>query len=260
MVDNGSINSAICLSAALSALDRRVRIHLLTTTRGSRRPQSGTALARGAMIGGSTATPSCRQAHRRVDRHAADAHVGVAGGDLQAGNEAEIDVPYRLRRTAASRRHRARRRRAIRDSHRHHVLRGAAARRLRDHRAVGRALRIGLFERYYSMQVRQAGLQVVCARDAFVHHFGQASIGRLWPADGRPALSCDRQRWEAGWGIMAAYERRDKSDTAISSNRSAASCATRRHTIRRSSSSARDRFLEPAAAAALQDEDGTCAG
>src|SRR4030095_14226334 len=62
------------------------------------------------------------------------------------------------------------------------------------------------------MRVRQLGHRVVCAEDVFVHHFGQASIGRLGPTGqyGR-FYPANRARWEAKWGVAwRPYERREK--------------------------------------------------
>ena len=61
---------------------------------------------------------------------------------------------------------------------------------------------IGLFEDDdFSMRVRPPGYRVVCAEDVFVHHFGQASIGRLG-ADRRygALFHANRARWEEKWG------------------------------------------------------------
>jgi hypothetical protein len=72
---------------------------------------------------------------------------------------------------------------------------------------------IGLFEDDdYSMRVRQSGYRVVCAEDLFVHHFGQASIGRLGPTGQYGALfHANRARWEEKWGVeWQPYERREK--------------------------------------------------
>ena len=53
------------------------------------------------------------------------------------------------------------------------------------------------------MRVRHAGFLVACAEDVFVHHFGQASIGRLALTGAYGALfHTNRERWEAKWGTM----------------------------------------------------------
>jgi GT2 family glycosyltransferase len=61
---------------------------------------------------------------------------------------------------------------------------------------------IGLFEDDdYAMRVLTAGYDVVCVEDVFVHHFGQATIGKL-AATGAygPLFHANRQRWETKWG------------------------------------------------------------
>ncbi len=61
---------------------------------------------------------------------------------------------------------------------------------------------IGMFEDDdYSKRVRQAGYQLLCAEDVFVHHFGQASLGELCTTkeyDG--LLARNRRRYEEKWG------------------------------------------------------------
>ena len=50
------------------------------------------------------------------------------------------------------------------------------------------------------MRVRRAGYLVGCAEDAFVHHFGQGSIGRLAQSGAYGELfHANRERWEAKW-------------------------------------------------------------
>ena len=61
---------------------------------------------------------------------------------------------------------------------------------------------IGLFEDDdYSVRLKDAGLRLICAEDVFVHHFGEASFGRLVD-DGRYAVLFEqnRSRFEAKWG------------------------------------------------------------
>src|SRR5439155_15137866 len=54
-----------------------------------------------------------------------------------------------------------------------------------------------------------AGLRVACAPDAFVNHFGQASIGKL-AATGEygPLFHANRKRFEEKWGVSWESHRR----------------------------------------------------
>jgi GT2 family glycosyltransferase len=53
----------------------------------------------------------------------------------------------------------------------------------------------------YSLRVRDAGLRILCAEGVFVHHFGEASFGRLAP-DGSLSRLLDRNRrlFAEKWG------------------------------------------------------------
>jgi GT2 family glycosyltransferase len=72
---------------------------------------------------------------------------------------------------------------------------------------------IGLFEdEDYSIRARAAGYRLVCAEDTFVHHFGEASFGRL-AATGEYArlLAANRSQLEQKWGIVwQPYQHRQK--------------------------------------------------
>ena len=69
---------------------------------------------------------------------------------------------------------------------------------------------VGLFEDDdYALRVRAAGYRVVCAEDAFVHHFGQASFGKLAPSGEYGRLfRANRARFEQKWGIRWQPHRR----------------------------------------------------
>ncbi len=63
---------------------------------------------------------------------------------------------------------------------------------------------IGMFEDDdYSQRVRQRGYKVICARDVFVHHFGQAAFRKLIK-DGlyQHIFEENRQRYEKKWNII----------------------------------------------------------
>lgn len=71
----------------------------------------------------------------------------------------------------------------------------------------------GLFEDDdYSRRVRQAGLRVICAEDAFVHHFGEASLGTLAAAGLYGELfERNRRQYEEKWGVVwEPHERRQE--------------------------------------------------
>lgn len=74
---------------------------------------------------------------------------------------------------------------------------------------------IGLFEdEDYSLRLRRAGYRLLCAEHVFVHHFGQASIGKL--AETREygdLFHANRRQFEAKWQTAwAPHERRRSTD------------------------------------------------
>jgi GT2 family glycosyltransferase/glycosyltransferase involved in cell wall biosynthesis len=61
---------------------------------------------------------------------------------------------------------------------------------------------IGMFEDDdYSHRVRLAGLRVLCAEDAFVHHFGGASFATMSPEEYRELFERNRKAFEEKWGV-----------------------------------------------------------
>jgi len=77
------------------------------------------------------------------------------------------------------------------------------------------AFGIGLFEDDdYAERLRRAGYRLLCAEDVFVHHFGEASFGRLVPTGEHAALFDEnRRRFEEKWGVTwTGHRRRDDAD------------------------------------------------
>jgi GT2 family glycosyltransferase len=63
------------------------------------------------------------------------------------------------------------------------------------------AFGIGMFEDDdYALRIRKAGLRVVCAEDAYVHHVGQGSFGKLSREEYDRIWKENRARFEAKWG------------------------------------------------------------
>jgi GT2 family glycosyltransferase len=61
---------------------------------------------------------------------------------------------------------------------------------------------IGMFEDDdYSHRVRLAGYRVVCAEDAFVHHFGQASFKKLSAGEYQAVWDHNQAIFEKKWGV-----------------------------------------------------------
>lgn len=219
VVDNGSTDGTVAYLGELAARDARVRVLCNARNTGfAAATNQGAAVARGAIVvllnNDTIATAGWLD---RIADHLADDRIGLLGAVTnRAGNEAEIDVPYRnygeLREFAhAHMAAHAGERFDIRT-----VTMFCAAMRRDVFEAIGpldERFEIGLFEDDdYAMRVRQAGYRVVCAEDLFVHHFGQASIGRLGPTGQYGAVfHANRARWEEKWGLAwRPYERREK--------------------------------------------------
>ena len=143
----------------------------------------------------------------RLLAHLERPEVGLVGPTTnRCGNEAEVDAPYRT----------------------YGELAQLSARRAAEHAAVAfdievatlfcAAMRRDVFERVgslderyevglfedddYAVRMRDAGYRVVCAEDAFVHHFGEASFGEL-VSTGRygELFHANKARFEEKWGV-----------------------------------------------------------
>lgn len=74
------------------------------------------------------------------------------------------------------------------------------------------AFGIGMFEDDdYSRRVQAAGYRTVCAEDAFIHHYGQASFRKLIASGEYQALWDKNQAYfESKWGAWQAHVHRDE--------------------------------------------------
>jgi GT2 family glycosyltransferase/glycosyltransferase involved in cell wall biosynthesis len=62
---------------------------------------------------------------------------------------------------------------------------------------------VGMFEDDdYTRRIKEAGLRVVCVRDAFVHHWWRAAFRQLDDVDYRRIFEVNRARFEEKWGVV----------------------------------------------------------
>jgi GT2 family glycosyltransferase len=219
VVDNGSTDGTVEYLHELAAQDQRVRVYSNGRNLGfGPAANRGVALARGdvlVLLNNDTIVPPGTL--EALSDAVSDPCIGLAGVVTnRAGNEAEIDVSCRtygeIGGVACAR---------AREYGTHvfdirTVTMFCAALRRHVWDEVGpldERFEVGLFEDDdYAMRVRAAGYRVVCADGIFVHHFGQASIGRLGPTGEYGAVfHANRARWEAKWGAAwHPHERREK--------------------------------------------------
>jgi GT2 family glycosyltransferase len=217
VIDNGSNDGTPVYVARLAERNANVRVIANASNRGfAAGCNQGASLARAEVL--VLLNDDAAVSHgwlRRLVAHLDRADVGMVGPTTnRTGNEAQIDTDYRT---------------------------WAEFVRFADARAGQHAgetfeiptltmfcvtMRRGLYEELgplderfeialledddYSRRVREAGLRLLCAGDAFVHHFGETSLGKL-VASGEYArlLEANRARFEEKWqASWRPYERR----------------------------------------------------
>jgi GT2 family glycosyltransferase len=143
----------------------------------------------------------------RLLRHLDDPRVGLVGPTTNfVGNEAQVEARYETILEMEHYAHERARRFADQVADIHMLAMFCVAIRRNTLRAVGpldERFGIGMFEDDdYSMRVKNAGLEVVCALDAFIHHFGQSSFVRLIE-DGtyNPLFNRNRRLYEQKWNV-----------------------------------------------------------
>ena len=151
----------------------------------------------------------------RLQGHLADPAVGVVGPlTNRSATEAEIEVHYQtyaefLEFASSVHKHR---RPEVEDVRTLTMFCVAMRRDVYEHVGpLDERFGQGMFEDHdYAMRVRAAGDRVVFAHDAFVHHFGQASMGKLDTDEYKRLFTANRQLFEQKWGARwDVHQRRD---------------------------------------------------
>jgi GT2 family glycosyltransferase len=207
MVDNGSRDGTHTYLAAMAERFPALRLLLNDSNRGFvRAANQGFDAAHGrvlVLLNNDTVVPTGWLSG--LVRHLDDHSVGLVGPLTNAaGNEARVSVPYDtyggLLDYAAELSSRPRRAVDIPVLTMFCVaLRREVYARLG---SLDEQFELGMFEDDdYAERLREAGLRVVCAQDVFVHHFGEASFGKLVPTgEYGDIFRANQRRFAAKWG------------------------------------------------------------
>ncbi|MDX6505335.1 MAG: hypothetical protein QOE29_2460, partial [Gaiellaceae bacterium] len=218
VVDNGSTDGTRAYLRTLARRFDRVRLVLNGENLGFPRAcNQGLEAARGQVLvllnNDTIVAPGWL---RRLAAHTDDPETGLVGSVTnRIGNEAEIGATYftygEFLQTAA--------RRLEAHAGEEYELAMPAMFCLAFRRGVYEHLgpldeRFGLGtleDDDYALRARSAGYRLVCAEDVLVHHFGEASFGRLVPTGEYTTLLEENQRrFEEKWGVpWQPYERRE---------------------------------------------------
>jgi GT2 family glycosyltransferase len=209
VVDNGSRDGSRGYLLGLAEHDRRVRLVLNAANAGFPAAcNQGIAASTGdvvVLLNNDTMVPPGWLP--RLIRHLDEESVGLVGPVTnRIGNEAEVAADYR---TWGQFLHAAGER-ALRQRHESFEIDTltmfCVALRRELYRRVGpldAGFGIGTLEDDdYSLRVRKAGYRLLCAVDVLVHHFGEASFGKLFRDGERErVLEANRARFERKWGV-----------------------------------------------------------
>jgi GT2 family glycosyltransferase len=220
VVDNGSSDGTSAYLEELAERNPNVRPIFNDTNRGfAAGCNQGAALASAELLVLlNDDTVVTRGWFARLAAHLEAADVGMVGPTTnRTGNEAQIDSDYRTWRDLV----RFADARAARHAGEAFEIRAltmfCVAMRGECHERVGpldERFETGLLEDDdYSRRVRECGYRLLCADDAFVHHFGETSFGKLVASgDYSRVLAANRARYEEKWGEpWRPYRRRHSS-------------------------------------------------
>jgi GT2 family glycosyltransferase len=210
VVDNNSTDETKEYLNYLAKYHSHIKIIYNETNRGfAAANNQGLSVAKGeflVLLNNDTIVPSGWL--QQLLKHLQDQNIGIVGPVTnRTGNEAQIEVPYHtygeLVRFAQT--HIEKHKDKIFDIRTLNMF--CVAMRRQVFETVGpldEQFEIGLFEDDdYSLRVHTNGYRVLCAEDAFVHHFGQASIGKLaTTGEYGKIFHANRKRFENKWGIQ----------------------------------------------------------
>jgi GT2 family glycosyltransferase len=207
VIDNASTDGSAEYLTAVASKWPQLRVMLNDTNGGfAAANNQGAQAARGetlVLLNNDTVVP--RGWLSKLTRHLAQPEIGLVVAVTNfSGNESRIPVSYtnieEMEVFAAqyTRTHEGR----IFDIHVAAMYCVALRREVYDRVGpLDEQFNIGLFEDDdYSNRVRQAGLRVVCAEDAFVHHVGQASFKKLRPTELQAVWNRNQRLFEQKWG------------------------------------------------------------
>ena len=221
VVDNASSDGTRDYLKKLARRDRRVRLLMNESNGGFAAGvnQGLTAEQAPALVVLNNDTVVPPGAIGRLVEHLDDATLGLVGPvSNNAATEAEIDPPYRTYGEFVREAGRLAQAHAGRVADLPMLTMFCVAMRRDVYDSVGpldERYEVGLFEDDdYSLRVRSAGYRVACAEDVLVHHFGEASFGKLVPTGEYAAIfEENRRRFEAKWERPWEPHRRRESET-----------------------------------------------
>jgi len=207
VVDNGSRDDTVKYLEALAAEHPNAQVLLNDTNEGFARANNrGVAAATGEYIVFlNNDTVVSRGWLSRLIGQLGDPRVGMVGPVTNwSGNESRIEVDYHtLEEMEAFAK-------AYTQAHDGQIFEirmlaffCAAMRRavVEEVGPLDERFGLGTFEDDdYAMRVKQKGYRVICAEDAFVHHWGRASFSRLGAQEHQRLFDENRSKFEAKWG------------------------------------------------------------
>jgi GT2 family glycosyltransferase len=207
VIDNGSTDGTVEYLHALAREDRRVQLELSGENAGfARAANRGLAAARGRLLillnNDTLVAPGWLA---RLAGHLEDAEIGlVTPVTNRAGGEAEVETSYETGSGFLGQAAERSRARAGENNEIGQLIMFCAALRREVYDQVGpldERFGLGMFEDDdYVLRVRDAGYRVVRGEDVLVHHFGQATIGKLARTGEYGALFHEnRRRFEEKW-------------------------------------------------------------